>query len=146
MSWGCNGSRREVKPKCYGCSPTVGGHCSTCFSAAKLLPPSKDMPWHCSGSLGPCQLPCTPFWEVFGMRHNTSLCPVCVGCLEQCYGAFFGPGIVGRVLGECGDRAAGWEHPVLGQAEERGRRWACEVLGGVSLRGHAEVEGRETTG
>lgn len=88
-----------MKPKWCGCSPTMGGHCSTCFSAAKLLPPSKDMPWHCSGSLGPCQLPCTTFWEVFGMRQNTSLCPVCVGCLEQCYGACLGLGLWGECWG-----------------------------------------------
>ena len=108
--------------------------------------PSRDMPRHCCGSPGPAQLPCTTFWGLLGMRRNTSLCPRCTGCLEQCHGACLGLGLRGACRGERGGRAAGWELPGgFGTGHQgEGKEHVCGVLEGVCLRGQAEVGGRET--
>lgn len=57
--------------------------------------PSRDMPWHHCRSLElawPC---CATFEGLFEMRLNMSLCPRCMGCLEQLHGACLGLGLWG---------------------------------------------------
>lgn len=109
MSWGRNDSEREMKPQVPCVFLAVAA--TLVFQQPDLDAPFRDMPRHCCRSPELTQLPCPTFWAFLGMRLSTSLCPRCMGCLEQCHSACLGLGGAGSVLGECGGGAVGWELP-----------------------------------
>lgn len=128
VSWGCNDSGREMKPQVHWVLPVQ----------PDPAVPSRDKPQHRCGSPGPAWLPCAAFGGLFEMRLSTSLCPRCVGCLQQCPGACLGlrGACRGSVVAELQDGSC-WA--ILGQnTEERGRSgcagcWEVFVQG-VKLR------------
>lgn len=66
------------------------GYSNTCFSAANPAAPFKDMPRHCSGSLGLASCLAPLFGKIFWNETEHVSCPVCMGCLEQCFGVCLG--------------------------------------------------------
>lgn len=135
MSWGCDDSGKEMKPQVPWVFPAVAA--ALVFQQSDVAAPPRGMPRHRCGSPELAQLPCTTFWGLLGMRLNTSCCPKCMGCLQQCHGACLGLGLWGACWGSVEAELWGgscWAVLVQG-TEERERRAGMWGAGGCFAQG-----------